>query len=298
MSKSVFVCYGRDLAAKAELVKFLHALGLDIVSWSRAREAIGIPNPSLLEVALMGMKMATATVVLLTPDDTARLQPALGSERSRRQSRPNVIFELGISLALAPTNTVVLKIGESHLMSDLEGLSISTLNNTSHTRMDFIRRLQNAGCDVPLQNDEWMDPAIAGDFDQDFPSFEPVIPQTPWGADQDDSLVGALFTPYLIDTSLSLELSQETLIEETRRRIREGQDLDLKYHYVGPQLAAHWKAVVKEPQYGHEVIEQLDEENLPIILKAAGIENEVALLSLGPGNGKIDTSFLMHIVRR
>ena len=69
----VFVVHGRDEALRRSIFDFLRALGLQPIEWSKARAMTGKPNPVVSEILDSAFAKAVAVVVVLSPDDEARL---------------------------------------------------------------------------------------------------------------------------------------------------------------------------------------------------------------------------------
>jgi hypothetical protein len=109
--------------------------------------------------------MAQAVVVLMTPDDEARLQDALaGADEAdivAGQARPNVVLELGMAIALYPERTILVTMGRLRSISDISGLYEIRLDGTVQKRQYLYDRLRDCDCDVQLQG-RW---TTAGDLD-------------------------------------------------------------------------------------------------------------------------------------
>ena len=149
------VSHVRNRWANRAMTSFLKSLGLHVVTWNDARAATGKGTPSVLEVVQSGFDHAAQAVVLLTPDDEARLRSeyeelsahASSDEPMTRtilQPRPNVLFEAGIAFALFPERTVLVRLAdleEAMLPSDLEGLLPVELDNGAEKRRELGMRL-------------------------------------------------------------------------------------------------------------------------------------------------------------
>src|SRR5262249_44835556 len=114
---TVFVVHGRDARLRDAMYEFLGALGLKPREWGHAlRAARGKGgNPYVNDAVNIVMEQAQAIVVLLSPDDEAKLKDQFVTklERStegklRGQARPNVIFETGIALGAYHKKTVMV----------------------------------------------------------------------------------------------------------------------------------------------------------------------------------------------
>ena len=73
------------------------------------RAGTGEASPHIDDVLAKGLSMAQAVVVLMTPDDEARLQPRYHQQDEPSdetvltgQPRPNVFIEAGMALASLP----------------------------------------------------------------------------------------------------------------------------------------------------------------------------------------------------
>jgi hypothetical protein len=61
------------LLAREAMFSFLRSLGLDPLEWAAIVAATGKGTPYVGEVLTKGFEIAQAAVVLMTPDDEARL---------------------------------------------------------------------------------------------------------------------------------------------------------------------------------------------------------------------------------
>jgi predicted nucleotide-binding protein len=165
--RTVFVVYGRNLAARDAMFEFLLSVGLEPLDWEKLLAATGQAAPYVGEVLAAGIPMAQAVVVLLTPDDEARVRPAFGEPRDptherelTHQARPNVLFEAGMSLAIHPKSTILVELGELRPFSDVAGRHLVRMDDGAQARRSLISRLKTAGCPVEVGG-PWKD---AGDF--------------------------------------------------------------------------------------------------------------------------------------
>lgn len=165
---SVFVVHGRDEAARNGMFQLLRALGLQPIEWNQAIKMTGEPTPYVGTILETAFREAAALVVLLTPDDEARLRKKYRKPRDpaneRRltgQARPNVLFEAGMAFGRNPQNTVLVQVGIVKEFSDVAGRHILRLANDPTSRQAFATRLANAGCNVDTSGSEWL---TAGDF--------------------------------------------------------------------------------------------------------------------------------------
>ena len=114
----------------------------------------------ILEAAF---REAAAVVVLLTPDDEARLRSMFAkptdpaSERDLTgQAHPNVLFEAGMAFGKDPNSTVLVQIGEVRPFSDIAGRHLVHLGNDPTSRQEFVTKLANAGCNVDTSGTDWL----------------------------------------------------------------------------------------------------------------------------------------------
>ena len=164
----VFVVHGRNEEARKALFTFLASIGLHPLEWSEAVRSTGKPTPYIGQVLDAAFSRADAVVVLLTPDDEARLRlqfrrnsDAPHEVELSGQARPNVLFEAGMAMGRHPDRTIVVELGVLRPFSDIAGLHVIRLDNTSQRRQELAQRLESAGCAVNLNGTEWH---AAGDF--------------------------------------------------------------------------------------------------------------------------------------
>ncbi len=164
----VFVVHGRNHVARDAFFDFLKAIDLHPLEWSEAVRATASASPYIGEILDAAFSRAQAVVVLLTPDDEARLRrPLWESGESPQetvvagQARPNVLFEAGMAMARDPRRTVLVELGTLRPFSDIAGRHTVRLDNTSERRQDLALRLRQAGCSVNLDGTDWHS---AGDF--------------------------------------------------------------------------------------------------------------------------------------
>lgn len=165
---TVFVVYGRNDAARVAMFDFLTSLGLEPLDWDTLLAATGEASPYVGEVLTAGFPMAQAVIVLLTPDDVARLQTTFQHSRDPAheteltpQARPNVLFEAGMAFMSHPKRTVLVEVGQLRPFSDVAGRHTVRLDDSVEARRSLIARLQTAGCPVSLDDGRWKS---AGDF--------------------------------------------------------------------------------------------------------------------------------------
>lgn len=165
---TVFVVHGRDLDARDALFAFLRSVGLKPLEWTQALKLVGKGSPYVGEVLEAAFTKAAAVVVLLTPDDEARLKRKFAKtgdpsyeRRLTGQARPNVLFEAGMAFGKNPNSTVLVQIGDLRAFSDIGGRHVVYLSDQPTSRQEFVTKLANAGCNVDTSGTDWLS---AGDF--------------------------------------------------------------------------------------------------------------------------------------
>ena len=161
---SVFVVHGRDYEAKAAMWGFLRDLGLHPLDWEDDLIALtGQGSPYVGQILDAAFGQAQAVVILITPDDVARLHVDLVQQGERPfeseltgQPRPNVLFEAGMAFGFNPSRTILVEIGTLRPVSDLGGRHTVRIGNADRLR-DLARRLEAAGCQVDRSGDAWLD---------------------------------------------------------------------------------------------------------------------------------------------
>lgn len=166
--RSVFVVHGRDGACRDAMFAFLRALDLKPIEWSRAVEMTGKPTPYIGEVLDAAFSAAQAIIVLLTPDDEARLRKDLvkaddpSFEKTfSGQARPNVLFEAGMAMGRNADRTILVEAGELRPFSDVGGRHVVRFRGSAADRQSLVARLHSAGCEVDGKGTDWLS---AGDF--------------------------------------------------------------------------------------------------------------------------------------
>ena len=166
--RKVFVVHGRNEKLRKSMFHFLRSIGLEPIEWTEAIQWTGSGSPHVDDILHEAFKRAQATVVLLTPDDEARLKAEFlrdndppHEQKLTLQPRANVIFEAGMARGLDPRRTVLVEIGKLRPFSDIVGLHTVRLDDSTGKRQDLAKRLQIAGCDVHLDGTDWHD---AGEF--------------------------------------------------------------------------------------------------------------------------------------
>lgn len=169
LDRNVFVVYGRDDAVNSAVFQLLRRLDLKPLEWEAlVRGSDGGMTPMLSDVVINAPKLASAAVVVLTPDDVVMLHPELRKPREEGfelrpslQPRPNVLLELGIVLGVYPKRTLILEFGELRPIADLGGRNAVRFQHSTPL-VGAIRkiagRLQEAGLPIDDSGSDWLDP--------------------------------------------------------------------------------------------------------------------------------------------
>jgi hypothetical protein len=152
------------------MFEFLHALNLHPRDFAQAAADTGHPSPYVGQILRTAFDTAQGVVVLLTPDDEARLRPTFrnpsdpGHETELTpQARPNVLFEAGMAMAWDEFRTVLVELGQCRPFSDIGGRHVLRIDDTTVRRQQLAQRLEKAGLLVDTTGTEWH---TAGKFDQ------------------------------------------------------------------------------------------------------------------------------------
>ncbi len=156
--RKVFVVHGRNEALRRSMFEFLRSIGLDPIEWSEAIRLTGKGSPYVGDVLDTAFSVAQAIVVLMTPDDEARLiesyrggkEPNYETELTP-QPRQNVLIEAGMALGRNPDRTILVEIGNLRPISDIVGRHIIRLDNSVGRRQDIVDRLETAKCAVNIK---------------------------------------------------------------------------------------------------------------------------------------------------
>lgn len=154
-SNNVMVVHGRNMKIRDAMFSYLRALGLNPLEWGKGIKATKKGAPGVLQIVDAMFKDAAAVVVLLTPDDEARLNKKFrkpsDADYERKltgQARLNVIFEAGRAFGSHPDTTILVQFGRHRPFSDTAGLHVIHLGNDAAARTDLADRLETAGCAV------------------------------------------------------------------------------------------------------------------------------------------------------
>lgn len=152
---SVFVVHGRNETLRRAFFGFLRAVGLQPIEWRKAIELTRKPSPYVGEILDAVFREAVAVIVLLTPDDEAKLKDEFLKSHNPKfekkltgQARPNVLFEAGMAMGRNPDSVVLVQIGDMRPFSDIGGRHVVRLSNGAESRQELITKLANAGCNV------------------------------------------------------------------------------------------------------------------------------------------------------
>ena len=171
--------HGRNEKISDSLFEFLHSLGLHPLEWEEIVNSIGKTSPFVSEVIEQGFEISQCIIVLLTPDDEARLKEEFRKEHEPSweteltgQSRLNVIFEAGMAMGKFPERTIIVELGNIRPYSDIAGRHVIKLDNSPEKRNSLASRLESAGCSINRNGDRWIS---AGNFVLDDFSANPKL---------------------------------------------------------------------------------------------------------------------------
>lgn len=167
---TVFVVHGRDEKVRNAMFTLLRALGLKPLEWSQAIRLTKQGSPYVGTILEKAFQHAAAIVVLLTPDDEARLKRKFQKPHDPTheknltgQARPNVLFEAGMAFERNSNATVLVRVGEIRPFSDIGGRHVVHLTNSYESRLELATKLENASCLVDTTGADW---TKAGDFSE------------------------------------------------------------------------------------------------------------------------------------
>jgi predicted nucleotide-binding protein len=167
---TVFVVHGRDIKLRDAMYQFLGALGLKPQEWGHAIRAVRRRggNPYVNDAVAKIMEEAQAVVVLLSPDDEAKLKDQFVTRHERQsegklrgQARQNVIFETGVAIGAHHKKTVMVRVGDVKPFTDVGGMHIPNFSGDDKSRHDLANRLEDLGCKINRDGDHWL---RTGDF--------------------------------------------------------------------------------------------------------------------------------------
>ncbi|WP_406445947.1 nucleotide-binding protein [Streptomyces sp. NBC_00631] len=162
--RSVFVVHGRDEEVRTAMFGLLRRLDLRPLEWERLVRATGGTAPFLGEVIEKALSQAQAALVLLTPDDVAKLHPHLLGDneppyetRLTGQPRQNVLIELGMALMAYPERTIIVEVGQVRPAADLGGRNVIRFDGSETAISKIVERLKGAECDLDDTRPDWRD---------------------------------------------------------------------------------------------------------------------------------------------
>ena len=165
----VFVVHGRDETARDAMFAFLRSVGLRAVGFAEVLAGIRDCSPFTGQVLEQAFDSVKAVVVVLTPDDEARLRPPLLTpddpayeSRLTPQPRPNVIFEAGMAFGRHPRKTILVEVGRNlRPFSDITGRHVIRMDGSEKRRRELLDQLRKIDCPVQESDRAWLH---AGDF--------------------------------------------------------------------------------------------------------------------------------------
>jgi predicted nucleotide-binding protein len=177
--RKVFVVHGRDHAFALAMSDFIRSLDLVPMEWSEAAALTGKGAPYLNEVLRAALSVAQSIVILLTPDNEARLRPALlakgesdDEKEFRFHPRQNVVYEAGLAFGMAPDRTIIVKAGPVLIASDMQGLNYVAFDGDPGSRNRLAERLRVCGCKVQRSGEDWLRNGV-------FPTYADLLDKSP-----------------------------------------------------------------------------------------------------------------------
>ncbi|MDX3387447.1 nucleotide-binding protein [Streptomyces niveiscabiei] len=163
-ARSVFVVHGRDEEVRSAMFGLLRRLDLRPLEWEELVRATGKASPFLGEVVAHAPSQAQAALVLLTPDDIAKLHPQLLGDREHDdetrltgQPRQNVLIELGMVLMAYPERTVIVEVGRLRQPADTAGRNVIRFDGSEESLRKIVARLKVAECRLDDARPDWLD---------------------------------------------------------------------------------------------------------------------------------------------
>jgi len=160
--RDVFVVHGRNEKARDGLFTFLRSIKLNPLEWSSLIEETGHGSPYIGDILETAFSKAHAIIVLMTPDDDAKLKDDLLRESDpphekvlTPQARPNVLFEAGMAMGKFPNRTILIELGNLRPFSDVGGRHVLRMNDSTQRRQELAQRLKTAGCAVDTSGTDW-----------------------------------------------------------------------------------------------------------------------------------------------
>jgi predicted nucleotide-binding protein len=164
--KRIFVVSGRNQRLTRSILRLLKSLGLEPYEWEQiatmaVREKRRGGNPNIFDIVELGFERSQGVLVVFSPDDEARLSPLLTPDDSSEseligQPRPNVLLEAGYALSRDREHTLIVSVGQVRAVSDLAGMHLVYLDDSSAKRKIFADRLDALGFDVDISGQDWL----------------------------------------------------------------------------------------------------------------------------------------------
>ncbi|MDH6136708.1 hypothetical protein P3T37_006139 [Kitasatospora sp. MAA4] len=217
----VAVVHGRNDAARSALFTKLRDFQLRPVEWDEAVAEAGVATPFTFTVVQQLFERVQAVVVLMTPDDEARLRAHLRKPSDKQsekqltgQPRPNVLIEAGMAFAHYPDRTVLVEIGAMELPSDFQGMNTVRIDGTAESVHRLASRLRDsARCAVVTgPGVQWLDTrefktVLEAMRRDDEAQVDPLLEKNARGVTLYDALAGA----GIVDIELRTEAGAPTL---------------------------------------------------------------------------------------
>ncbi|HEY1526124.1 MAG TPA: TIR domain-containing protein [Candidatus Angelobacter sp.] len=158
--KNIWVVQGRNSKINRAMEDFLRSIDLKPMEFLKPAKR---PSAHIGEILESAFEKAAAVVVLLTPDDLAKLNKKLikpdDEDYERKltpQARPNVLFEAGMAFGRNPDNVVIVEVGKLRPFTDISGRHTVRMNNSAAKRKELIQKLRLAGCDADDSGTSWL----------------------------------------------------------------------------------------------------------------------------------------------
>lgn len=158
-ANSIFLVHNTKSPAITEITKLLKSASVSLIHWEDAVAATGKPSPQILEVIRKGFDIATAVLILMTPDERAEvIDRKVTRKRGTKivRPRPNVLIEVGMALGMDADRTVIVSTGRLGQISDLDGIHIVHLDGLKDSRVALMNRLKQAGCEPSLTDLDYL----------------------------------------------------------------------------------------------------------------------------------------------
>ncbi|MCH7878995.1 MAG: nucleotide-binding protein [candidate division Zixibacteria bacterium] len=163
----VFIVHGRDHITKTAMSVLLREVGLEVITWEKAKSFIKRGSPFTLDVVKRGIAESDAVVVLVTPDDEGRTRSEFENQVNGAdsdgsplfgQARQNVIYEAGMAFGVKPESTVIVEFGSVRSLSDLDGLQVIRMRSADKevNKEQLLNALRNAGLTFAEKETDWL----------------------------------------------------------------------------------------------------------------------------------------------